>query len=67
MAFITVPIDAQADEYWRAGLIYFRRHMDYNYRGDDGGWLRDADQSRESFAPTKYYPEEYEYAIYVED
>lgn len=65
MAFKIIEDLEQADELWRAGLLYFqssRRHI-----LQDDAWNFDGSYGSPHSAPSKYYPEDYVYAIQVED
>ena len=65
MAFKIIEDLEQADELWRSGLIYFQAAK-YD-KPNPYCWTLDTSQGNPRSAPSKYYPEDYVYAIQVED
>ena len=65
MAFKIITDLEQADELWRAGLIYFQSAM-YD-KPNPYCWTLDVSYDSPHSAPSKYYPEDYVYAIQVEE
>ena len=65
MAFKIIEDLEQADELWRAGLLYFRSSR-HDILQDDC-WDLDGSYAYPDSAPSKYYPEDYVYAIQVEE
>lgn len=65
MAFKIIEDLEQADELWRSGLIYFQSSKNAIFQ--DSWWNLDGSYNSPHSAPSKYYPEDYVYAIQVED
>lgn len=55
---------ALADELWQAGVLYFQSVG--HGKIDDRWWTLDESMYSPHSAPSKYYPEEYAYAIRME-
>ena len=54
---------ALADELWQAGVLYFQSSINGI---DDSWWTLDESMHSPHSAPSKYYPDQYAYAIRVE-
>ena len=65
MAFKIIEDLEQADELWRAGLLYFQSSRHHILQDD--AWNLDGSYAYPDSAPSKYYPEDYVYAIRVEE
>ncbi len=53
-----------ADELWQAGVLYFQSIVPTGI--DDRWWTLDESMHSPHSAPSKYFPEEYAYAIRME-
>ena len=56
---------ALADELWQAGVLYFQSIGSTGI--NDRWWTLDESMHSPHSAPSKYYPEDYAYAIYIEE
>jgi len=65
MAFKIITDLNQADELWREGLLYVQFTSSTEWHDDR--WKLDCSQDCPDSAPSKYFPEDYVYAIQVED
>lgn len=65
MPYVIQPINEATDELWRAGLLFYS--VSRNMPVPENTWIPDTSFHAPSMAPTKHYPEDYMYAIYLEE